>query len=252
MVTPSRPTRVSPSIAVAALGALLLLLAGPGVRLGLWSFRTGFDLMRWGAYIGLAGAVLAVLQLVVPRWRRGRRPALVLAIALGTLAAGVPWYWRRLASEVPPIHDITTDTADPPAFVAVLPLRAQATNQAEYGGPEIAAQQAAAYPDIRPLILPSTRPGAAFSRAHGAVRASGWDLVAADSAAGRIEATATTGWFAFKDDVVIRIRPEGAGSRLDVRSVSRVGRSDVGTNARRIRAYLARVRNAEGPDDARR
>ena len=67
----------------------------------------------------------------------------------------------------------------------------------------------------------------------------GWKIVAADSTAGRIEATATTPWFGFKDDVVVRVRPEGSGSRIDVRSVSRVGQSDVGTNARRIRAYLA-------------
>jgi uncharacterized protein (DUF1499 family) len=65
--------------------------------------------------------------------------------------------------------------------------------------------------------------------------------VAADSSAGRIEATATTPWFGFKDDVVIRVAPDPAGSRVDVRSVSRVGQSDVGTNARRIRAYLARL-----------
>jgi uncharacterized protein (DUF1499 family) len=72
----------------------------------------------------------------------------------------------------------------------------------------------------------------------------GWELVAADSAAGRIEATATTRWFGFKDDVVVRIRPDAAGSRVDVRSVSRVGRSDVGANAERIRAYLRRVGSA--------
>jgi len=79
-------------------------------------------------------------------------------------------------------------------------------------------------------------------RALAAARASGWAIVAADSAAGRIEATATTAWFGFKDDVVVRVAPEGTGSRVDVRSVSRVGKSDVGANARRIREYLERVR----------
>lgn len=243
---------MSISIVAAGLAALLLLLAGPGVRLGLWSFRTGFGFLKWGAYLGLLAGAIALIQLLVPRWRGARPGLLVLAVLLGALAAGVPWYWRRLASQVPPIHDISTDTADPPAFVAVLPLRAGASNPAEYGGPEIAAQQASAYPDIRPLVLPATAPGVAFTRARDAVRASGWSLVAADSAAGRIEATATTGWFGFKDDVVVRIRPEGEGSRVDVRSVSRVGMSDVGTNARRIRAYLDRLRPAEGTADARR
>lgn len=239
------------SLVAAALAALLLLLAGPGVRLGLWSFPTGFDLLRWGAYLGLAAAAVALLQLAIPRWRGGRPVLLVLAVLLGALAAGVPWYWRRLAGQVPPIHDISTDTADPPAFVAVLPLRADAPNPAEYGGPEIAAQQERAYPDIRSLLLPATAPAAAFARAAGAARESGWAIVATDSADGRIEATATTGWFGFKDDVVVRIRPDGQGSRVDVRSLSRVGGSDVGTNARRIRAYLDRLRPSGGTADGR-
>jgi hypothetical protein len=239
------------SLVGAVLAALLLLLAGPGVRLGLWSFRTGFDFLRWGAYLGIAAAAVALLHLVIPRWRGGRPGLLVLAVLLGALAAGVPWYWRRLAGQVPPIHDISTDTADPPAFVAVLPLRADAPNPAAYGGPEIATQQERAYPDIRSLVLPGVSPAAAFARARDAARESGWAIVATDSADGRVEATATTGWFGFKDDVVVRIRPEGQGSRVDVRSVSRVGGSDVGTNARRIRAYLGRLGPAEGSADAR-
>ena len=138
---------------------------------------------------------------------------------------------------MPPIHDITTDTADPPVFVAVLPLRADAPNPAEYGGEDVAAAQQQAYPDLRPLILPLA-PDVTFARALDAARGAGWAIVAADSTDRRIEATETTGWFGFKDDVVVRIRPADGGSRVDVRSVSRTGRSDVGTNARRIRAYL--------------
>jgi uncharacterized protein (DUF1499 family) len=145
------------------------------------------------------------------------------------------------AKRVPPIHDITTDTDRPPEFVAVLPRRADAPNGVEYEGAEIARQQREAYPDIGPLRLPLA-PGEAFARALAAARASGWEIVGADSAAGRIEATATTAWFGFKDDVVVRIAPEEGGSRVDVRSVSRVGKSDVGANAERIRKYLARLR----------
>jgi uncharacterized protein (DUF1499 family) len=225
------------TLTVAAVAALLLLGAGPGVRLGAWEFRTGFNLLRWGAYLGLAAALAALVQLAVPKLRPVRVGPLILALGLGALAAGVPWYWRNRARSVPPIHDITTDTADPPAFVAVLPLRAGAPNPAEYGGEEIAAAQQQAYPDVRPLILPLA-PGAAFTEALAAARSAGWEIVAADSAAGRIEATATTGWFGFKDDVVVRIQPADGGSRIDVRSVSRVGKSDVGANADRIRAYL--------------
>ena len=235
-----RVRRIGPALAVLAI--LFLLLAGPGVRLGLWDFRLGFDLMRWGAYVGLAGAGLALTSLL---WRRpGTSPwPAVLAIALGVLAALVPWRWMQKAKRVPPIHDITTDTQRPPGFVAILPLRAGARNPSAYGGPEVAAAQRAGYPDLGPLVL-AVPPAEAFSRARAAAERMGWEMVAADSAAGRIEATATTAWFGFKDDVVIRVEPADGGSRVDVRSVSRVGQSDVGTNAARIRAYFARLRAA--------
>ena len=229
------------TLAAAVLAALLLPVSGIGARAGAWTFRTGFTVMRWGAYLGLAVAALALLQLLVTRWRGPRPWPLLLALALALVAAGIPWSWQRRARQVPPIHDITTDTDDPPEFVAVLPLRADAPNPAAYGGPEIAAQQREAYPDLRSLVLRAVPPAEAFRRALDAARAEKWEIVAADSAAGRIEATATTGWFAFKDDVVVRIRPQGDGSVIAVRSVSRVGRSDVGTNARRIRAYLGRL-----------
>jgi uncharacterized protein (DUF1499 family) len=223
--------------ALAALALLLLLLAGPTVRLGLWDFTTGFSLLRWAAYLGLAGVAVAVAALLT---RTGRRPILlqVAALVVGGTVAFVPWHWLQQARRVPPIHDISTDLEHPPEFVAVLPLRAGAPNPAAYGGAEVAAAQRAGYPDLHPVMVHLT-PGAAFARALASAQAMGWTLVAADSGAGRIEATATTPWFGFKDDVVIRIRPDSTGSRVDVRSVSRVGQSDVGTNARRIRAYLS-------------
>jgi uncharacterized protein (DUF1499 family) len=129
---------------------------------------------------------------------------------------------------------------DPPQLVATLPLRAGAENTAVYGGPKLAAEQKQGYPDIAPLALP-VPPQAAFERAQRVAGDMGWQIVAADPAAGRLEATDTTAWFGFHDDIVVRIRPAGAGSRVDVRSVSRVGRSDIGTNAKRIRAFLARL-----------
>ena len=230
--------RLAPAIALLAI--LLFLAAGPGTRLGLWNFRLGFQLLRWGAYLGLVGAGLGIVSLL---WRPAGSPLWrpLLAIGLGGVATVVPWRWMEQARRVPPIHDITTDTERPPEFVAVLPLRSGAPNPAEYGGPEIAAQQRAAYPDVEPLHM-TDPPAQAFTRALAAARESGWELVAADSAAGRIEATATTAWFGFKDDVVVRVAAEGSGSLVDVRSVSRVGLSDVGTNAGRVREYLARLR----------
>ncbi len=235
----ARIRRLAPVLAAVAL--LLLIIAGPGARLGLWEFGTGFKLLRWGAYLGIFAAGLGLLSLL---WRPpgARRWPAVVAVLAGVGAALVPYRWMQKAQRVPPIHDITTDTERPPRFQAVLPLRADAPNPAEYGGPEIAAQQREGYPDVAPLTL--EQPSAeAFRRALEAARGLGWEIVAADSAAGRIEATATTPWFGFKDDVVVRITPEASGSRVDVRSVSRVGKSDVGANAERIREFLGRLRS---------
>jgi uncharacterized protein (DUF1499 family) len=165
---------------------------------------------------------------------------LVVALVMGSAAFVVPWMFLQRAKRVPPIHDITTDPKDPPQFVAVLPLRKDALNSPVYGGDSVAAKQEAGYPDIKPLSI-AMPPGQAFDRALSAANAMGWTIVAADSTAGRIEATATTSWFGFKDDVVVRIRGENSGSRVDVRSESRVGGSDLGMNAARVRAYLARL-----------
>jgi uncharacterized protein (DUF1499 family) len=151
----------------------------------------------------------------------------------------LPLQWLQRAS-LPVINDITTDTANPPAFVAILPRRVDAPVPAAYPGGTFAQAQREAYPDIAPLVL-RIPPAAAFAKAEDVARTGGWEIVAADQAAGRIEATATTAWFGFKDDIVVRITPTPQGSRIDVRSVSRVGKSDLGTNAKRIRAYLARL-----------
>jgi uncharacterized protein (DUF1499 family) len=226
---------------LALVAAGLLAVSGIGVRLGLWTFSTGFQLLRWSAYLGLAAAVTAVVGLIIPSVRAGAVGRLGVALVLGLGVAYLPWHWRQRARALPPIHDISTDLDHPPAFVAVLPLRAGAANPSEYGGAEVAAAQRRGYPDIQPLLL-ATPPPLAFALALYTAEQMGWALVAADSTAGRIEATATTAFFGFKDDVVIRITPAGTGSRIDVRSVSRVGKSDVGTNAARIRAYLAKLR----------
>jgi len=224
---------------VAVAAAAADLLAGTGTRIGWWSFQTGFAILRWAAYGGLAAAAVSVAVGLASRPGSGRRvvPIAVVGLLVGLAAAGVPWVYLQYAKMVPPIHDITTDPENPPPFIALLPLRRDAPNGAEYGGPDVAAKQRAAYPAVQPLVI-GVPPGEAFDRALAAARAMQWTIAAADRADGRIEATATTFWFGFKDDVVVRVVPAGTGSRVDVRSVSRVGKSDLGTNARRIREYL--------------
>ena len=222
---------------VALLGAFLLLAAGPGTRFGVWEYGTGFLLMRVAFFVGLGAAALAFLSLLVPKWRREIGLGLTMALVIGLATAWVPWNGYRTVMSLPFIHDISTDPDNPPAFVAIAPLRADAPNPVAYPGAEVAAQQREAYPDIRTLAY-SQSAAATFRRALQAAEAMGWDIVAAESTEGRIEATDTTFWFGFKDDVVIRIEADGSGSRLDIRSKSRVGRSDVGKNAARIREFV--------------
>jgi uncharacterized protein (DUF1499 family) len=224
------------TLSLAVTAALLLLVAGPGTRLDLWSFGTGFLLMRWALFVGLGAAALALLLLIIPKTRRGHGAMLGVALVIGVAAAWVPWSSYQTVRSLPFIHDISTDLEQPPEFVDVVPLRADAPNPVAHPGAETAAQQREGYPDIRPLDL-DLPPAQAFDRALATARGQGWEIVAAVPEEGRIEATATTFWFGFKDDVVIRISPSDSGSRLDIRSKSRVGRSDVGANAARIREF---------------
>ncbi|MDX1660872.1 MAG: DUF1499 domain-containing protein [Gemmatimonadota bacterium] len=237
--------------ALAVIAAVAALAAGPGYRREAWDLGTAFTILKWAAYGGLAAAVVSLVGAVATRvGTRSRGIGLAMVgIVIGLVTAYVPWQWRQLAEEVPPIHDITTDTEEPPAFEAILPLRADAPNPSEYEGDSIARLQREAYPDVEPLVL-DVPPDEAFLAALEAARETGWEIHAqqppGDGDAGRIEATDTTFWFGFEDDVVVRVRPADEGSRIDVRSVSRVGRSDVGTNAERIRQYLTKIREAPG------
>ncbi len=229
------------SLSLAVLSMALLALSGFGVRAGWWPFPFGFQVLFGAVGCAIAAIVVALIGLLVPGWRAQAPATLVLSIALGVGTAWFPVQMALQAKALPAIHDISTDLSNPPAFIAVLPLRADAANPAAYGGAEIAAAQRSAYPDIAPLTL-DIAPDYAYVRALAAARKMGWQIVAFDAKSGRIEATATTFWFGFKDDVVVRIVPAAGASRIDVRSVSRVGKSDVGANAARIRAYLAELK----------
>ncbi|HEX2207360.1 MAG TPA: DUF1499 domain-containing protein [Longimicrobium sp.] len=226
-------------LALALVALLMLLATGPGSRFGWWHFPTSFSLMRYAAYMGLAAALVSLAGLLLSRGRW--RVVAVAGLALGVLTWFLPWSWRRDARQYPGIHDITTDTQNPPAFVAVVPLRQDAPNPVEYPGDSVAQVQREAYPDIQPLMM-AMPVDSAFSLAVRVVHAMGWELVDQDRGQGRIEATATTPWMGFKDDVVIRVSSASGIARVDVRSKSRVGRGDAGANANRIRQYLQRLR----------
>lgn len=216
---------------------VLLMLDGPAYRMHLLALGLALRIIPGILLLG----VIAVLLSLIGLTRAGSKGVALAGLVLGVIAAGLPLNSINTARHSP-IHDVSTDTANPPQFVAVLPLRAaaKAANSTDYDA-KTAQLQKETYPDIGPLHLDAP-PAQAFDRALAAARSMNWEIVSSDPAQGRIEATATTFWFGFKDDVVLRIAAEGAGSRLDVRSLSRIGKSDVGANARRIRDYLAKVK----------
>ena len=223
-----------------------LILAGTGTHLEWWGFRKGLAVLRWSAYAEIGIAILSLVCCIMAAARRSGTAVImsVLALILALAAVTLPVRMWMTFRSVPMIHDITTDMDTPPRFDAVLNLRKDAQNPAEYGGADVASLQRKAYPDIAPLLLDAPH-DVAFERSLKTAQKMGWEIVHADAGNGIIEATDTTFWFRFKDDIVIRVMPSGSGSRIDVRSVSRVGKSDVGTNARRIRAFLDALRKGE-------
>lgn len=229
--------------ALAGLGLVLLAAAGPLYRVGLLSLPGAFTMLRWAAYVGIAALIAALPPALIGYARGDRFRVLVAAIALlgGAAAFGIPFQWQQSAQSLPPIHDLSTDLENPPMFEAVVPLRAEAPNSLERP-PMLSQQQRAGYPDLAPITL-QLPVDQVFDRALAEAQDAGWRIVGADKNTGRIEATDTTRWFGFEDDVVVRLTAWGSGTRVDVRSVSRIGRSDVGTNARRIRRYLSQLQD---------
>lgn len=222
------------ALVLALAGLALLVISGPAVRFDVFSYRTGLSLFRWTTYAGIAAVILAVLALAVPVSGKRGVAMPVFALLLGAATFAVPFQFQRQASAVPPINDITTDPANPPQYM---------TAARPYPGTEFARQQRAAYPDIAPVMLPLP-PREAYERALKTAESMGWEVVGRDAAKGTLEAVDTTRWFGFKDDIAVRVVATDGGSRVDVRSKSRLGRSDIGTNARRIRAYVERLRNS--------
>ena len=226
-------------LAIGLIGLAALPVGALGSRFGLWPFTSGFNVLFGGALLACIALVLGVAGFIRAKLRqRGADRAPMLVGTLGGVATLVVMGMQSLAATtVPPIHDIATDRDDPPTFDKIAALRGPGTNSLEYTADE-ARRQAEGYPDLAGVDAPGDV-RTTTERAAAVARELGWSLVAADPERGVVEATATTFWFGFKDDVVVRVRPAAAGSRVDVRSVSRIGQSDLGANAARIKEFLA-------------
>ena len=231
---------------LSVVGVTGIILSPLGFRLGLWDVPFALrELLKYATYAALAGLALCIVGLLLaklasPPISVGRA---VAGLIISGLFAGYVVVQYNKVQSLPYIHDITTDTTNPPAFVALADARKAAPNGLDYKGAENAEKQKQAYPDIVPM--PSSLSSAElFVKAEAAARAAGWDIAAADVQAGRIEATVTSLIYGFKDDMVIRITPATSGSQLDMRSMSRMGKSDVGMNAKRIREFVASLKAA--------
>lgn len=242
---PRSGSRLAGLALLLSLGAIIgALVAGYGSGEGWWPFGSALGALRYLLFIGLAGALLGLVARV--RGKQGHMMS-ALALLLGLAFSAYLFSLYRTATSVPRIHDATTDLVDPPAFVT-LSLRKDnldsIPDQGRPGWKAVApverwrAIHGEAYPDLKPIRL-ALPPAEAIKRAEALARERGWVIASADPANGHLEATATTRFFRFKDDVVVRARPATGGSIVDLRSVSRVGVSDLGINAKRLREFGA-------------
>jgi uncharacterized protein (DUF1499 family) len=229
----------------AIVGAVLLPLGALGHRIGVWSFGTGFVFLAAGTFLSII-VVLGGIAALIAALRTGReadRPFLYIGLLIGGAIVVLMLAQIATARSVPPIHNISTDTADPPSFDVVMGLRGADSNPVDYDAAKLAPLQEAAYPRVKPIISDRTV-AESFDRALNVLNGMGLEVVNADRAAGRLEAVATSFWFGFKDDLVVRVRARGAGSVVDLHSVSRVGQSDLGINAKRIEEFIDRFNAA--------
>jgi uncharacterized protein (DUF1499 family) len=242
---------------ILAAGAIVVaLIAAVGSGAGWWHFRPAFTILRIAFYAALAGGLLALIALVIPvRDRRGRTAiAALAALVLGAGFASYLGIQARTARAAPPIHDITTNLQDVPEFYR-LPVRVDNLDVVPYLGRDDLHRMAPedrwktlhreAYGDLRTVHLPWT-PAQTIERAGDLARARDWELRTLNPDAGVMEAVDTSTFFRFRDNIVLRARraPDG-GTLVDMRSVSRVGVSDIGVNAKRIRSFLADLKAAE-------
>jgi hypothetical protein len=229
---------------IAVLLLLLLPSAALGHKWGVLDLGTSFALLGVVVAGGLISLILAVFAMIYASNKSLAAEKRASMVVIGILLAPLLVMGFQIvnARSVPAIHDITTDAANLPRFDVAVRLRENASNDLEYGQDALSAQQLwsmqrQAYPEIRSIQsrLPVSD---AFSRATDLLKQQGLEIVGSDRTNGRIEAVATTFWFGFKDDLVVRIMPNENGSVIDLRSVSRVGQSDLGANAMRISRFI--------------
>lgn len=251
-----KPIFILTKLAIIAV-PLWYFIASLGAKQGWWDFGHGMRTMsgEQAKYIGYIAMAFGAATIAMSLLLKPRKP---IGVVLGVVALAMPFMaqmqiskLRAAGSVAPGVHDVSTDRLDPPLFTQAILAQREATQgrvnpigdyaaKTTRNGALVADLVAKGFPDIKTITLAESS-DSAFDRALAAANAMGWDIANADKTAGLIEATASTKWYDFKDDVVIRVRGSGNQSLVDVRSISRIGGGDQGKNAGRIRAYMKKL-----------
>lgn len=270
------------ALALSVFSIFWFALAAVGTKLGFWTWQFGLGQMTigWGPMLLMVSTGLSVIAVVVALLKAPRKQAFMIAFAallISGLAFGRVAAFGAGAARLPPLHDIQTDWSSPiqpsdalftereatgalnpvadapvidPAADGRWPgmggrLVSEVQEEAEFDPASHKSPKQTPYPLIAPLVTAAT-PDIAYTAALAAVEARGWTIVLAEPESGLIDATEESFWFGFKDDIMIRVRSEGEGSRIDIRSTSRVGLSDLGANSKRIRNLLDEIETRLG------
>jgi uncharacterized protein (DUF1499 family) len=270
------------ALGLSIFAVLWFVAAAVGTKLGLWNWQFGLGVMTitWGPMLLMAAAGISVLAVIIALIKSPRKQALMLAVAallISGLAFGRVAAFGAGAARLPPLHDIQTDWDNPiqpsdalvtereatgalnpiedaPVIAAAADGRwpgmggrlvSEVQEEAEFDTATHESPKDTPYPMLAPLVT-AAAPDAAYTAALAAVESRGWTVVLADPEAGTIEATEESFWFGFKDDVMIRVLSDEMGARIDVRSTSRVGLSDLGANAKRVRDLLDEIETRLG------
>jgi uncharacterized protein (DUF1499 family) len=235
-------------LAVAIADGIAGLMAGIGYRLDMWTYRDGIGALPYVFWLAFVTAIVALLAAIggIVTHRTGAIVVGALALVIAAVTAYIPWNLRQTVRSVPAIHDITTDFDNPPQFVRIAGIRKRTDHPVSYDGPEAAAMQRKAYADIGPLVFKAPKEKV-FEASRQVIASMGLELIEAEPIQGRLEATDRSLLFGFEDDMVVRVVPAADGTtRVDVRSKSRVGRSDLGINANRVREFGNALRRKVG------
>lgn len=208
-------------------------------RLQLWSMGVSFQIIKYTGYVSIAVFLIAILVALFALFKKQKdvaKTCVVVALLLAIPVTGLSMQAAK-GKSLPFLHQVSTDTVNLPAFDAIIALRGEKSNPLDYDREKLAPLQQAAYPELQP-ILSDLSVEQAFTKAVDTAMNLGWEVVAKNQDKGMIEAVDTTLLWAFKDDVAIRVQLTDTGSKIDLRSISRVGGTDLGANADRIKKFI--------------